>query len=67
MYTTGLLTVNVLSIDALIIFTQSFGVEQIDRPCNETTHQKAPPTKQNWLCNGKSVTEIVREHEDFVK
>lgn len=40
---------------------------QIDRICNETTHQKAPPTKHNWICTGRSVGEVISKNEDFIK
>lgn len=38
----------------------------INRLCTKDDHLKAPPTKQNWLCGGRSVSEIVYSHSDFI-
>ncbi|KAI9559833.1 hypothetical protein GHT06_013840 [Daphnia sinensis] len=38
----------------------------INRVCTKENHLKAPPTKQNWLCGGRSVSEIVHSHPDFI-
>ena len=31
---------------------------QISQLCNETTHDKVAPTKQNLICHGKSAIEV---------
>ena len=33
---------------------------QISQLCNETTHDKVAPTKQNLICRGKSAIEIIK-------
>ena len=33
---------------------------QISKVCNETTHDKVAPTKQNLICRGKSAIEIIK-------
>ena len=35
---------------------------QISKLCNETTHDKVAPTKQNLICNGKSAMEVIGSH-----
>ena len=36
---------------------------QISQLCNETTHDKVAPTKQNHICRGKSAIEVIKMRE----
>ncbi|CAL8101953.1 unnamed protein product [Orchesella dallaii] len=33
--------------------------------CDERTHIRTTPTKHNFLCDGKSIWEVMKQHEDF--
>ncbi|CAL8087785.1 unnamed protein product [Orchesella dallaii] len=33
--------------------------------CDEHTHERTTPTKHNFLCDGKSIWEVMRMHSDF--
>ncbi|CAG7818395.1 unnamed protein product [Allacma fusca] len=33
--------------------------------CDDTTHNRKAPTKQNFLCEGKSTAEVIYGHPDF--
>ena len=39
---------------------------QISKLCNSSTHDKVAPTRQNIICRGKSVTEIIQTHPNAV-
>lgn len=33
--------------------------------CDSTNHNRQAPTKQNFLCDHKSISEIINSHPDF--
>lgn len=39
--------------------------KKVNEFCDEHTHVRTTPTKHNFLCDGKSVWEVMREHPDF--
>ncbi|XP_046463087.1 calcium-activated chloride channel regulator 1-like [Daphnia pulex] len=53
------------NITSSIMFSTNF--PSINRLCTAENHLKAPPTKQNWLCGSRSVSEIVYSHHDFIE
>ena len=40
--------------------------EQVVRFCDGETHDRYAPTKQNLICNRRSVMEIIAQHPDFI-
>lgn len=38
----------------------------VDKFCDGKNHNKYAPTKQNIMCDRKSVTEVILQHPDFV-
>lgn len=46
----------------------NFGwVDSINQVCNETTHDKFVPNRQNLYCSFKSIWEVIRSSEDWLK
>jgi hypothetical protein len=37
----------------------------VDKFCNEETHNRDAPTRQNVLCSGRSIWEVITRHPDF--
>src|SRR5690348_9568932 len=42
-------------------------IDSLTDVCNETTHDKFAPNRQNLYCNFKSVWEVIKESPDFSK
>lgn len=39
--------------------------EHVNRFCDSITHDRFAPTKHNSLCGHRSVSEVIRSHQDF--
>jgi len=47
---------------SILSFPQGRGVHRF---CDASNHNFQAPTKHNFLCNRKSVSDVIYEHEDF--
>ncbi|RWS05834.1 calcium-activated chloride channel regulator 1-like isoform X2 [Dinothrombium tinctorium] len=51
--------------EAVSSLMYSSHIETIDKFCDANNHNREAINKQNILCNGKSVTEVIEQHKDF--
>ncbi|OXA62643.1 Calcium-activated chloride channel regulator 1 [Folsomia candida] len=52
--------------DRIVSSIMSFpGLKNVHMFCDQNTHNSKAPTKQNFLCEGKSISEIINAHPDF--
>ena len=46
-----------------LLFSEAHGIDEF---CDVSSHDRFAPTKQNNLCQRRSVLQVIKSHPDFV-